>query len=287
MTRRTAIAVAAGGVAFAAGPPDLAGKIGITTGSFNKLLSPTPAKGKLVMLDLPRIMRDELDLEVLDLMTATLPSLDLRYCEQLRAAAAKSRVTIANLKMNQPEIDMASADETARSRAVAEYKKTIDSAAALGCRWVRPLPGRTKPDLAILARSYHELMDYAAPKRISLLAENYGWMQDDPDALPAVVSAVGRGLKVQPDTGNWTPQARYEGLGKAFPHAVSCDFKAFRLGADGSHADYDLKRCFDVAWRSGFRGPWCFEHFHDELRPLLHEMTVLRDMIRAWSRAAG
>ncbi len=277
--------MAAGAGAFAAGPQDLAGKIGITAGSFNNLLSPAPAKGKLVMLDLPRIMRDELDLEVLDLMTATLPSLAAGYCEKLRAAAAKSRVTITNLKMNQTEIDMASTDDGARRHAVAEYKKTIDSAAALGCRWVRPLPGRAKPDLAILARSYHELMDYAAPKGISLLAENYGWMQDDPEALPAVVSAVGRGLKVQPDTGNWTPRARYEGLEKAFLHAVSCDFKAFRLGPGGTHADYDLKRCFDVAWRAGFRGPWCFEHFHDELAPLLREMTVLRDMIRAWSKA--
>src|SRR5436305_1022374 len=62
----------------------LSGALGVTTGSFVKHLSPEAAQGKLVMLDLPRIMREELDLRVLDLMTATLPSLGPDYCDRFR-----------------------------------------------------------------------------------------------------------------------------------------------------------------------------------------------------------
>ncbi|MBM3735869.1 MAG: sugar phosphate isomerase/epimerase [Acidobacteria bacterium] len=279
LSRRAVLA--AGAIPLAA-QPALTGLIGVTTGSF----MPHLKSGDLVLLDLPRIMRDELGLKVLDLMTATLASLDRPYCERLRNEAIKAGILITNLKMNQPGLDLSSADPTVRAQAIKVYKETIDLAAVLGCRWVRPLPGPKRPDLKLVATSYHELMDYAAPKKIALLVENYGWMMDDPDALPSVIRAVGRGLKAQPDTGNFSDAARYAGLEKAFPHAVSCDFKAFQFGPGNSHPKYDLKRCFDVAWKAGFRGPWCFEHFNEKYKPLLAGMAALRDMIRMWTAEA-
>lgn len=261
----------------------LAREVGITTGSFVKHLAESAQPGKLRLLDLPRIMRDELDMRVIDLMTATLPSLEPNYLERFRAAAERAGCVLTNLKMNQRGLDMGSPDETVRRRALEEYKRTIDAAARLGVRWVRPLPVNAQPDLKVYAASYHELIDHAAPHGITLLIENFGWMQKDPDAIPRMIQAVGRGLAAQPDTGNWANnEVRYAGLAKAFPLAVSCDFKAKVLGADGSHADYDLKRCFDIGWSAGFRGPWCLEHFHDELASLYREMGLLRDLLRKW-----
>lgn len=263
---------------------DLAGQIGITTGSFMRHLSPEPLPGKLVLLDLPRIMREELDLRVIDLMTATLISLDPAYCDKLRAATEKAGCVLTNLKMNQPLLDMASPDEALRRKSLDVYKQSIDAAARLGVRWVRPLPGPALPELKWLAASYRELIDYAADKKISLLIENYGWMKDDPNAIPRVIEMVGKDLAAQPDTGNWTAAARYRGLERAFPFAVSCDFKAFTLGPQGEHTDYDLRRCFEIGWKAGFRGPWCFEHFHADLPSLLKEMILLRDLLRAWMK---
>jgi sugar phosphate isomerase/epimerase len=260
--------------------------LGVTTGSFVRHLATQPAAGKLVLLDLPTIMRDELDLRVLDLMTATLPSLEPAYCERLRGAAERARCVITNLKMNQRDLDMASADPARRRHALDTYRATIDAAARLGCRWVRPLPGNERPELPRLVSAFRELIDYAAPKGITLLIENNGWLRGDPDGIPRVIQAVGRGLAAQPDTGNWTDAARYEGLEKAFAHAATCDFKALRLGPGGEHADYDLRRCFDIAWRSGFRGPWCFEHFHDDLATLFQDMKLLRDLLRRWMAQA-
>lgn len=262
-------------------PPSLTSEIGITTGSFMRHIK----TGEFRVIDLPTIMRDELGMKVIDLMTATLESVEPAYLDSLRKAAADRGCILTNLKMNQPGLDMTSADESVRRRALDEYKRTIDAAARLGVRWVRPLPGNTKPDLAIVARSFRELIDHAAPLGIELLIENYGWIQDKPDAIPEIIAAVGPGLRAQPDTGNWTNAARDTGLARAFPLAVTCDFKAFEFDENGDHPKYDLKKCFDIGWRAGYRGPWCIEHFAPDLRRLLREMIVIRDQLRSWMAA--
>ncbi len=264
----------------------LTGEIGLTTGSFMRHYTVERQPGKLRLLDLPQSMRDELDMRVLDLMTYTMASLTPRYVEQLRKRSEEAGCIITNLKMNQRELEIASPDESKRQQALAEYKRTIDIAQALGCRWVRPFPGTTRANDKTLKASYRELIDYAQPKGISLLLENTRWLTDDPDAIPDVLKLVGPGLAACPDTGNWTDQARYAGLAKAFPHAVTCDFKAFQFEPDGSHPKYDIERCFRIAWDAGFRGPWCLEHFNETLPGTLAGMRRLRDMIKNWTAAA-
>lgn len=261
----------------------LAREVGITTGSFMRHLSVKPQAGKLCLLDLPKIMRDELGMKVIDLMTATLASFEPDYLDKLRDAADKAGCVLTNLKMNLKGFDLDSADAAIRARALAEYKRKLDAAARLGVRWARPLPPEQRPDLDIHVDSYRELIDYAAPKKIQLLIENNGWIKSDADAIPRVIKAVDRNLAAQPDTGNWkNNDIRYAGLAKAFPLAVSCDFKALTLGPDGEHAAYDLKRCFQIGWDAGFRGPWCLEHFHDDLKMLFREFGLLRDMLKKW-----
>jgi hypothetical protein len=266
----------------------LAGELGVTTGSFTRHLSDERHAGKLHMLDLPVVLRNQLDMRIIDLMTATLPSLDLDYLKRLRDAAEDAGCVLTNLKMNQPGLDLGSPEPAVRRRAIDEYRRTIDAAAVLGVRWVRPLPGPMRPDLNILAAGYRELIDYAAPRGISLLVENFGWLASDPNAIPEVLAKVGTGLSAQPDTGNWSDNmVRYAGLAKAFERAVSCDFKARRLGPGGTHQEYDLKRCFDIGWDAGFRGPWCFEYQHENLDTLYRDLRTLRDQLRQWIAAQG
>jgi hypothetical protein len=264
----------------------LAGELGVTTGSFTRHLSTDRQAGKLRLLDLPRLLRDELGMRVIDLMSATLPSLELNYVQRLRDSAEDAGCVLTNLKMNQPGLDLGSPAPAERRRAIEEYQRTIDIAAALGVQWVRPLPGHVRPALDIIAASYRELIDYAAPRGISVLIENYGWLASDPGAIPELLSKVGKGMAAQPDTGNWSDNmVRFAGLAKAFPLAVSCDFKARRLQPDGKHNEYDLKRCFDIGWDAGFRGPWCFEYQHENLDALHRDLGKLRDQLRQWIAA--
>lgn len=263
----------------------LAGEVGITTGSFMQHLRAKPELHKTFLLDLPRRMRDELGMKVIDLMTRTLPSFEPAYLDELRWRAEKHGCILINLKMNQ-DVDMASPDADKRQHALAEYRRTIDAAHRLGCRWVRPLPqGNSLPELKLLVAGYRELIDYAAPKGISLLVENFAWMTRDPEAIPTLIKAVGPGIAAAPDTGNWTDAVRYQGLAKAFPLAVTCDFKAFELGPDGEHKQYDLERCFQVGWQAGYRGPWCLEHFNTTLDGLWRGFATLRDRLQKWMKS--
>ncbi|MBL9131929.1 MAG: hypothetical protein JNG86_12055, partial [Verrucomicrobiaceae bacterium] len=149
-TRRNFIQITAAGLLAPAHAAHacLAGEIGITTGSFMRHLSVEKTPGKLRLLDLPQIMRDELDMRVIDLMTATLVSMKNDYLDELRATADKHGCLLTNLKMNQHGLDIASADPATKEAAMREYNRTIDAAARLGCRWVRPLPPKDTQDPA-------------------------------------------------------------------------------------------------------------------------------------------
>jgi len=266
--------------------PNLAGEVGITTSSIGRHLEKTPADGKFTLLELPKIMREELDMRVIDLNTSTLASTDPGYLEKVRQAADDHGCILTNLKLNQPGLDMNSPDKNVRERALNEYKQSIDAASRLGLRWARPLPLAEKPDMQIHVDSYRELADYAADRKIQMLIENFGWMQSDPESVAKLVKAVGHNVAACPDTGNWNDNdIRYAALEKTFPIAVTCDFKARQLGSKGEHPLYDLQRCFAIGWKAGFRGPWCLEHAHNDRKVLFRELALLRDMLRGWMKA--
>ncbi|MEQ8786249.1 MAG: TIM barrel protein [Pirellulaceae bacterium] len=262
---------------------ELALQVGITTSSLSPHVAARPAPGKITLLELPRMLRDELDMRVIDLNTSTLASSEPKYLDRVREAADKAGSMLTNLKMNQRNLDMNSTDDEVRRHALKQYKHSIDTASRLGCRWARPLPQQPKPDMRIHVDSYRELAEYAAERDVQMLVENYGWMSDDPESVPRLIEAIDRNVAASPDTGNWTTdEIRYAGLAKAFPLAVTCDFKARQLGPEGQHPLYDLRRCFDVGWKAGFRGPWCLEHANPDRKMLFRELGLLRDKLREW-----
>ena len=268
--------------------PKLSREVGITTSSLSGHLAAKPAAGQFSLLELPRIMRDELDMRVIDLNTSSLASTEPKYLEQVREAAAKANVVLTNLKLNQRGLDMNSADEAARSKAMDAYKKSIDAAARLGLRWVRPLPLKERPDMQRHVAAYRELAQYGQPHNISLLVENYGWMEDDPASVVQLVKAIGGSAAACPDTGNWANnEVRYAGLKQTFPLAVSCDYKFRELTPDGEHPLYDLQRTWEIGWRAGFRGPWCLEHANRDRATLFKELALVRDQLRSWMKAAA
>jgi hypothetical protein len=266
---------------------NLAREVGITTSSLSGHIAGSPGRDKITLLELPHVLHEQLDMRVIDLNTSTLASTEPKYLDRVRVAADKAGCVLTNLKMNQHGLDMNSPDEKIRRHALKVYKRSIDAAARLGCRWARPLPQQPKPDMRIHVASYRELAEYAAERGVQMLVENYGWMSSDPASVPRLIEAIDRDVAASPDTGNWTSdEVRYAGLAKAFPLAVTCDFKARELGPEGQHAKYDLKRCFEVGWSAGFRGPWCLEHANRDRETLFRELALLRDMLRGWMAQA-
>lgn len=265
--------------------PELAKSLGLVSAALTPHLSESPTGDQIRLTELPRFLRDELDLTVIDLNTMNFPNLSPDYAEKLRSAIDAAGCIATNLKMNQ-KVDMASADSSERAEAMRHYRESIDAAVILGCRWVRPLPRPERPDEGRQLAAFDGLIDYAGERGITVLLENFGWAMDDPESIVRLAETIGPGrVAIGPDTGNWSDnEVRYRGLERTFPRAVTCDFKAKVLGPQGEHEAYELKRCFDIGWQAGFRGPWCFEHGHADLKTAARGIAFLRDSMREWMK---
>ncbi len=264
--------------------PSLSGEVGLTAATLARHQSHRASSaGAIAFNDLPRIIRQELDMRVIDLNTMNFPDFKPKTLDDFRAAADNADCILTNLKLNQPEVSIGSPDPEIRRRGLATYKESVDHAARLGLRWVRPLPRKQKPDIALLADSLRALADYAGERGVTVLIENFGWMMSDPDSVIDLIEKIDRGLPASPDTGNWTDnEVRYEGLRKTFPLAATCDFKAKTMGPNGEHKLYDLERCFQIGWDAGFHGPWCIEHGNADRKALFRELGIIRDKLRGW-----
>ena len=262
-------------------------EVGVTTSSFSGHLAVVPKSGHFSLADLPGIMRNELDMRVIDLNTSSLGPTTPAWLDKVRAAADAAGCVLTNLKMNQRGLDMNSPDPNVREKALRTYKRSIDAASHLGIRWARPLPLKIRPDMRIHVASYRELADYGAERNVQLLVENYGWMETEPNSVVKLIKAIDRDVAACPDTGNWRDNpTRYAGLAATFPLAVTCDFKARTLSPTGEHPLYNLKRCFTIGHEAGFRGPWCLEHANADRKTLFRELALLRDMLRKWMTTA-
>lgn len=278
--------VVAGGVGGGGGGggtsgPEFGGEIGITTGGFNAQRE----SGELNLENLPAFLNGELGMRLIDVNTRWFTAFNQRYVEACRDLAAASGCIYTNLKVNHRISDLYAADAGAAALAMAEARSMVDAAHWLGARWIRfTLP--QKLTLTGDLPKHRELADYAAEKSVQLLVENGGWMRESADSIVRGVAAIGgqHAAAPAPDTGNWDDAVRDEGLRLSFPGAVSCDFKVFDLDADGLHAKYDIRRCFDIGWQSGYRGPWLLEHWNDDSSALVRDLLLLRDQLRAWMR---
>jgi len=66
----------------------------------------------------------------------------------------------------------------------------------------------------------------------------------------------------------------------------TCDFKAFEMDQDFGHERYNIERCFQIGWASGFRGPWVVEHSNEDTSAFIRETVYLREQLQRWIAAA-
>lgn len=262
----------------------LAEVVGITTGGLNYQLE----NRLLTVFTLPNFMRDDLGMRLIDLNTHWLEAYDESYIERVRGTAEDAGCYFTNLKVNHKFGDLYSKDADERRTAMANARQLIKAAQTLGARWIRfqvPKLGPNDDGAALFA--YRELAAFAKHRDVQLLVENGGWLQSDPDSIVRVVNAIAHNVAACPDTGNWNDDIRYEALAKSFPGAASCDFKVFDLDVNNHHAKYDIRRCFDIGWQAGFRGPWAIEHWNEDTAAFARETVYLRDQLVQWMSAAG
>src|SRR5688572_26135789 len=131
----------------------LAGEVGLTTSSIFRQNAGRAADRNFELWDIPKILRDELGMWVIDLSTGTLGNRDPKRADRMRVEAEKAGCVITNLKVNATHMGVkvlvlpfADADREMRRKAIEEYKEWVRIAQRLGARWLRPFPMEHRPD---------------------------------------------------------------------------------------------------------------------------------------------
>src|SRR5688572_3681107 len=91
--------------------------IGINTVNFSRQQRATDARQRIDPYDIPQLVRDELDVKVLDLVSTMLNTREHDPLEKFRARAERAGCTITNLKINLPLLRYDSEDAATRRHA--------------------------------------------------------------------------------------------------------------------------------------------------------------------------
>jgi hypothetical protein len=89
-------------------------EVGITTSSLTGHVAVKPGGARIALLDLPRFLRQELDMRVIDFNTRTIAGATTRELEALRKNAAEAGCVLTNLKLNHIGLALDSTDSAAR-----------------------------------------------------------------------------------------------------------------------------------------------------------------------------
>jgi len=210
-------------------------------------------------LDLPRICREDFDINGLEFVNTFFEVPTYNYLKRLKRNAEDYNVKLV-LIMVDDEGDMAAASKEERMQAVINHRKWIDIAQFLGCHAIRtncrgPKEASREDYLNRAEESFNCLLKYAVQAKISVIIENHGGISSDPDFLVALMERVNNlYFGTLPDFGNFPDNAdKYEAVKKLIPYAHGVSVKS-QFTAQQTHPGYDLERLIKICHDAGYRG---------------------------------
>ena len=216
-------------------------------------------------LDFPKIAREQYDIAGVEFVNQFFKdkSHDSAYLKDLKSRANDQGVTCV-LIMIDGEGDLSAESKDERAKAVANHSKWVDAAAALGCHSIRVNTGHgyspTKTEAA--AEACGALTDYGAKHKINIICENHGGPSSNPDALLALIKAVGKPtFGTLPDFGNFPKnrQEKYEidiynAIARMMPHAKGVSAKSYVFDESGQEKNLDYPRILKIVTDAGYHG---------------------------------
>jgi L-ribulose-5-phosphate 3-epimerase len=232
---------------------------------------------KIDNLDFPKIAREQFGIEGAEFVNQFFKDKahDSAYLKDLKTRANDVGVTCV-LIMIDGEGDLSDPDQDQRNRAVANHKKWVDAAAALGCHAIRVNTGHhySPTDVGAVAEACGKLTDYGAQHRIAIICENHGGPSSNPEALLAVIKAVGKPtFGTLPDFGNF-PTDRdsgkytidvYDAIARMMPYAKGVSAKSYDFDAAGKETKLDYARIMKIVTDAGYHGFVGIEYEGDRL----------------------
>lgn len=222
--------------------------------------------GKWKNLDLPKILRETLQINGLEYVNSFFENPTMRYLQQLKRNCEDHGVTSV-LIMVDGEGDTAAVDKRERMQAAIAHRKWVDIAHFLGCHAIRCNMRGGRPEwkqdadlVSRAAEAFRDVVDYAKGSGLSILIENHGGASSDADIVVALMKQVNDPrFGTLPDFGNFNEgDDRYEATRKLLPYAKGVSVKA-SWALDGTHPRWDLEKLIRICQASGYHGFWGIE----------------------------
>jgi len=209
--------------------------------------------GQWTTLDLPRIAREDFDLNGIEFVNTLFEVPTESYLKQLKQNAANHGVTPV-LIMVDDEGDGAASTKEGRKEFEMFHRKWVDIAHYLGCQAIRtncrgPMHADKVEALGWAAEAYAMLLEYAAPAHINIVIENHGGVSDDADWMVQLMQKVAHpNLGTYPDWREPVPQFdNYRYLKKTLPYAKGMSFR-------NQPTDAETVRMIQLTKAQGYHG---------------------------------
>jgi sugar phosphate isomerase/epimerase len=230
---------------------------------------------KIDNIDFPRIAREEYGIDGVEFVNQFFKDKahDSAYLRDLKKRADDLGVTCV-LIMIDDEGDLSASEQEARTKAVENHQKWVDAAAALGCHAIRVNAGEhySATDVGAVAEACGMLADYGAKNNISVICENHGGPSSNPDALIAVMKAVGKAnFGTLPDFGNFPEENGkytidiYDAIARMMPYAKGVSAKSYDFNDSGKETKLDFARIMKIVTDARYTGFVGIEYEGDRL----------------------
>ena len=194
-------------------------------------------------------------------------SLEPAYLDQFRNALEKNGTHAANVAADM-DTSYFDADAATRAKSVAEAKKWIDVAVAIGSPSVRTSMSSVKnpPNLDLAAESLKPVADYAASKNVVVHLENDNLVAEDAFFIEKLVRKVNHAyVRALPDFGNSYGSGDAAFAARAvkalFPLAYAISHvKPTSTTAQGKEMQVDLAANFAAAKAANYKGYFSMEY---------------------------
>ncbi|PGT77485.1 xylose isomerase [Bacillus sp. AFS040349] len=178
------------------------------------------------------------------------------YLVELRNAFKKSGITFHCLLLDYG--DISSPDDERRKSDIKFIKKWIDIAEKVEAKSIRVIGGEANPsDTAALERSmdsFQQLIDYAEPKGVRVVTENFKSLTSTKENCEKLISSFNKKLGLTVDFGNFEQGVKFDSIQALVPFAESIHAKA-NYDHNGLIDKEEFEKSLQILANCDYNGP--------------------------------
>ncbi|MCI0436080.1 MAG: sugar phosphate isomerase/epimerase [Gemmatimonadetes bacterium] len=252
--------------------------------------------GALSHLDFARVTR-ELGLDAVEYVNSFFKdkARDAAWLREMNQRAADHGI-YQHLIMCDGEGRLGDPDAAARSRAVENHHRWVDTARTLGCRSIRvnaASEGSWDEQARLAADGLRSLCEYGETADIHVIVENHGGLSSNGKWLAGVMRLVDHPrCGTLPDFGNFNlgngeVYDKYLGVAELMPFAKAVSAKSHDFDEHGDETEKDYRRLMKIVLDAGYRSWVGIEYEGSRLPELEGIGATHRLLLRVREEMAG